>query len=76
MSTEPNVGLKLRNREIMPWAEVGRLIAWLNHPGTPKYFIFKVISTLSVGGRTHNPEIKSHVLYRLSQSGAPLPYNF
>ena len=28
VSTEPNVGLKLMNREIMTWAEVGRLTNW------------------------------------------------
>ena len=28
VSTEPNVGLKLTNREIMTWAKVGRLTDW------------------------------------------------
>ena len=28
VSTEPNVGLKLRNCEIMTWAEVGRSTDW------------------------------------------------
>ena len=28
VSTEPNVGLELTNREIMTWAEVGRLTDW------------------------------------------------
>ena len=28
VSTEPNVGLKPMNREIMTWAEVGRLTNW------------------------------------------------
>ena len=27
-STEPDVGLELMNREIMTWAEVGRLTDW------------------------------------------------
>ena len=28
VSTEPDAGLKLRDREIMTWAEVGRLTEW------------------------------------------------
>ena len=28
VSTEPNAGLKPTNREIMTWAEVGRLTDW------------------------------------------------
>ena len=28
VSTEPNAGLKLTNREIMTWAEVGHLTDW------------------------------------------------
>ena len=28
VSTEPDVGLKLKNREIMTWAQVGRSTDW------------------------------------------------
>ena len=33
VSTEPDVGLKPMDREIMTWAEVGRLTD--SHPGAP-----------------------------------------
>ena len=33
VSTEPNWGIKLTNREIMTWADVGRMLNWQSHPG-------------------------------------------
>ena len=35
VSTEPDAGLKLTNREIMTWAEVGWLSHQLSHSGAP-----------------------------------------
>ena len=36
VSTEPHMGLKLMNYEIMTWAEIkGLLLNQLNHPGAP-----------------------------------------
>ena len=43
----------------------------LSHSGIPKDFIFKK-SLHPCGAWTHNPEIKSHMLYWLNQSDAPL----
>ena len=37
VSTEPDVGLELTNREIMTWAEVGRLTDWATQ--APLYLI-------------------------------------
>ena len=38
VSTEPDAGLKLTDREIMTWAEVGRLTDWATQ--APQDFIF------------------------------------
>ena len=36
-STEPNMGIDLRNHEIMTWAEIkSQTPNQLNHPGSPK----------------------------------------
>ena len=35
-SSEPNVGLKLKNSEIMTWAKVGQSTNRLSHPGAPE----------------------------------------
>ena len=35
-SSEPNVGLKLKNSEIMTWAEVRQSTNRLSHPGAPE----------------------------------------
>ena len=41
-STEPNVGLEPTNREIMAWAEVGRLTNWATQ--TPQdRFVFNAV---------------------------------
>ena len=37
VSTEPDAGLELKNREIMIWAETkSQMLNWLNHPGAPE----------------------------------------
>ena len=38
VSTEPNAGLKLTNREIMTWAEVGRSTDWATQ--VPLYILY------------------------------------
>ena len=38
VSTEPNAGLKLTDREIMAWAEVGRLTDWATQ--APQWFLY------------------------------------
>ena len=43
VSTEPDVGLELKNREIMTWAEVGRLTDWATQ--APLKCVFRVLST-------------------------------
>ena len=36
VSTEPNAGLNLMNREIMTWAEIkSQMPNWLSHQGAP-----------------------------------------
>ena len=75
VSTEPNVGLDPTNREIVTWAEFkSQTLKWLSQPGTPflKTFDFILLFVLSRlhserGARTHDPKIKSRMLYRLSQ---------
>ena len=38
VSTEPDVGLKLTNCDIMTWAEAGQLTDWATQPPEEKYF--------------------------------------
>ena len=38
VSTEPDTGLELTNREIMAWAEVGRLTNWATQVLQKLYF--------------------------------------
>ena len=39
VSTEPNVGLELTNREIMTWSEVGsQMLNRLSHPGASEFY--------------------------------------
>ena len=38
VSTEPNAGLELTDREIMTWAEVGRLTDWATQAPLQPYF--------------------------------------
>ena len=44
VSAEPNVGLELKNCEIMTsWAEIkSQSLNWLHHPGTPFHLIYTV----------------------------------
>ena len=53
----------------MTWAEVGRLADWAIQ--VPQEF--SLLSNLDTqrGTQTYNPEIKSHMLFPLSQPGAP-----
>ena len=44
VSTEPSAGLKLTNREIMTWAEVGSLIDWASQ--VPHHESFSVYITI------------------------------
>ena len=42
VNTEPNVGLELTNREILTWAEVGRLTNWaIQAPQSALFFTFR-----------------------------------
>ena len=42
VSTEPDVGLDLRNHEIMTWAEIqSEALNQLSHPGAPRRLYFK-----------------------------------
>ena len=43
VSTEPDAGLKLTDREIMTWAEVGPLNQ-LSHPGAPEELILNMVA--------------------------------
>ena len=38
VSTEPDTGLELVNREIMPWAEVGRSTNWATQEPLARIF--------------------------------------
>ena len=59
VSTEPNVGLKLTNREIMTWAEVGRLNDWATQ--APLFFkIFKQSLYSTWGSNLQPRDQKSH----------------
>ena len=40
VSTEPDAGLELTNREIMTWAKVGRLTNWATQV-PQEFFLFK-----------------------------------
>ena len=45
VSTEPDVGLRPRNLEIMTWAEIkSRTLNWLSHPGAPQKSVFWIYS--------------------------------
>ena len=54
-STEPEVGPKPMNREIVTWAETkSRTLNWLSHPGAPTlYYFFKVYLFLREREREH-----------------------
>ena len=39
VSTEPDVGLELTNREIMTWAEVGRFTEWATQAPPEIFFL-------------------------------------
>ena len=46
LSTEPDMGLSLTNREIMAWDKIkSQTFNWLSHPGAP-YFHISTISSL------------------------------
>ena len=51
VSTEPDAGLELTDREIMTWAEVGRLTDWATR--APLCFIF--FQTISCDSKPHTP---------------------
>ena len=52
VSSEPDVGLKLINYEIMIWAEIkSQMLNQLSHPGTPLRYFFEKATT----GITHQP---------------------
>ena len=63
VSTEPNMGLKLTNYEIMSWAEIGHLTDWVTQ--APRHFSFFFLSRLHTQCEawTHDPEIKSRTLH-------------
>ena len=48
VSTEPDVGLELMNREIMTWAEVGCLTAWATQAPLFESFYEKKIDLQSL----------------------------
>ena len=49
--TEPDVGLKLMNRDIMTWAEISRLTDWATQaPLCPFPQVFKNVSIIFLNG--------------------------
>ena len=70
VGTELDMELKPMNREIVTWAEVGQLTAWATQ-APPDFIVFLSDIYTQRGARTHNSEIKSHMLHRLSQPGTP-----
>ena len=46
VSTEPDAGLELTEREIMTWAEVGRLTDWATQ--APSFTLFKNVATVKL----------------------------
>ena len=43
VSTEPNTGLEPTNREIMTWAEVGRLTNWATQAPHLVFFLLRLV---------------------------------
>ena len=64
VSTDPHMGLELKNYEIMTWAEVRHLIDWATQAPLEYalfFFFFKFINFYTYhGAQTQYPEIKSH----------------
>ena len=65
VSTDPEVGLELTNREIMTWAEVGRLTDWATQV-PPSLFIFgRDGQSMSGGGAEREGDTESEAGSRL-----------
>ena len=69
VSAEPDAGLEPTNCKSMTWAEVRRLTDWAIH--APFKILFLSNLYTQHGAWTHNPKIKSWMLFQPNQPGAP-----
>ena len=76
VSTEPNVGLEIMNREIMTWAEVGCLTDWATQVTSSLCFLKCPFTTPTVGNLASNKNAYVFLFCPGNPSSSSLPWRY